>query len=160
MEAGPGTLVLRTTNVATGDTRETSLVLDPLNPSGFWMEEWPQGSAVVICGAARILVLEASSLDLRAVVPFEHEECETLEHPWFVMGESAVLIATESRVFRFDVRPALLWCWTVRVYSTEWFALVGAPVIDDNTVRIKLRSAARDVEVRVGLDDAFMISRN
>jgi hypothetical protein len=149
----PGRLTLRHTDQAGSASSEVELRLEPWAPEGFLVHEWAAGGALAVCGASRLLILAEPSLELRAAVPWEYGECEVGDFPYFVTTDGAMLIATETRVFCVDDRLAFRWCWTVKVYSNDWWKLAAPPRVEADKVSLLLRSASRDVTVVISIAD-------
>jgi hypothetical protein len=156
-DKGSGLLVLHCTDVQTNDGKKTTLQLDPWSPEGFRIDHWIEGGAVVICGANRIVTISLADLETRSAIPLEYEECEACGQPWFVHGNGLLIIATESRVFCLDKRLAIRWCWTVKVYSQDWWRLVSEPKIEGDILRITLRSPRKDVDVELDVNSAVQV---
>lgn len=149
----PGLLTLRHTDPAGLESSEVELRIDPWAPEGFLVYEWTAGRALAVCGASLLLVLAQPSLELQAAVPWEYEECEVGDFPYFVDAGSVMLVATETRVFCIDDRLAIRWCWTVKVYSNDWWKLAAPPRVEADRVVLLLRSASRDVTVAISIAD-------
>lgn len=153
-EAGEGLLNLCCTSVGSYDSRTVSLLLDPWNPEGYRVEQALGGSALVLCGATRIVVIELSSLRLTAAIPFESEECKRQGLPWFVLGPRVMLICTETRVFCLDERLAFRWIWTVLAYSKDWWEIARPPSVDASQVQIALTALGKTADVKIDLGTA------
>jgi hypothetical protein len=152
----PGRLTI-TQTATTGEAKEITLRIDPWAPEGFRMHEWREASGLMVCGATRLVMLDAAELSLKATVPLEYEECETGDRPWFVETKGVLLVATETRLFCFDERLAIRWCWTTRVYSDEWWTLTAPPIVEGTSIQMHLLSPKRTVLHTISLVDASSV---
>lgn len=154
-DAGIGRLKLTSTNPATGESQAVVLFLDLWSPEGVLVQEWTAAGGLVVVGGSRAVVLSTDSLSVRAAVPFECKEFQSLDEPWIAVAGDLLFVASEWRVFCVDVRLAIRWCWTTLVHAPERWMLNGAPIVEGASVRICLVFAGREAEVELRIEDAL-----
>ena len=150
----PGQVRLSLLDLATYDSLETSLRLDPWEYEGYFILEPSAGESLILCGAQRIVTLGMSDLEPIAAVSLEYEEAETIDRPWFIEVGSSLILATERRVWCQDGRTGIRWTWSTRVRPDDAWWIYAEPVVELSSVRVPIRSMHSDDSVVLSLRDA------
>jgi hypothetical protein len=155
-DRGPGSVVLALVDQDTGDTAETVLRLDPWFRDHYEIIEWPQCSALLICGARQIVALSLPTLGFGAAVAVEYEEADTIERPWTVeVPELRLLIvATERRIWCLDERIAIRWLWSSRTGPDDRW-LVAAPRAVGRELHVPVGTVHRDLTIELSADQGI-----
>ena len=153
---GPGLLTLTLEDQETYESVDGTVRLDPLIADEYGLIEFRTAACFVICGAQAVVGVDISNLSLVSSVGLEFHEAETVGSPWHSESEAhrSLVLATERRVWCLDERGAIRWTWACATDDRDRW-ITGAPVIEDGSVRVPLRTMRGEQTIELDLADGL-----
>ena len=136
-------------DLATAETVERELPLDPSAPDGCEVFEWPEQSLLVVGGARRIVSLDGHSLDLVFSIGLGRKEGATVDGVrWYVREDGGcAVLHTETRLWCLGPGPRIAISWTTQCFE-PWTQILGVR-LEGCEVEVDVRDHRADARVRI-----------
>ncbi|MCB9593939.1 MAG: hypothetical protein H6719_14495 [Sandaracinaceae bacterium] len=147
--ASSGRVRIVVENLATAETVERELPLEPSDPDGCEVFEWPEQNLLVVGGARRIVGLDGRSLDLVFSLGLGRKEGATVDGVrWYVREDGGcAVLHTETRLWCLGPGPRIAISWTTQCFE-PWTQILGVR-LEGCEVEVDVRDHRADARVRI-----------